>query len=141
MLDTKRTYGKMDGVDSLTKQRTILNVRKKKRKKLYGALADVEALAPAAQLYGDGLSGMEEEFARYMDAVDTLERCPIPRERLAAEKEDIYRQLAEVNRKIRAERKKLTLCREIQENLPRMEQPDLRAHPVPRPSPSGSGTG
>ena len=111
-----------DTLADLTKQRTILNVRKKKRKKLYGALADVEALAPAAQLYGDGLSGMEEEFARYMDAVDTLERCPIPRERLAAEKEDIYRQLAEVNRKIRAERKKLTLCREIQENLPRMEQ-------------------
>ena len=111
-----------DTLADLTKQRTILNVRKKKRKKLYGALADVEALAPAAQLYGDGLSGMEEEFARYMDAVDTLERCPIPRERLAAEKEDIYRQLAEVNRKIRAERKKLTLCRVIQENLPRMEQ-------------------
>ncbi len=111
-----------DTLTDLTKQRTILNVRKKKRKKLYGALADVEALVPAAQLYGDGLSGMEEEFARYMDAVDTLERCPIPRERLAAEKEDIYRQLAEVNRKIRAERKKLTLCREIQENLPRMEQ-------------------
>ena len=109
-------------LDSLTKQRTILNVRKKKRKKLYDALADVEALAPATQLYGDGLSGMEEEFAQYMDAVDTLERCPIPRERLAAEKEDIYRQLAEVNRKIRTERKKLVLCREIQENLPRMEQ-------------------
>ena len=111
-----------DTLADLTKQRTILNVRKKKRKKLYDALADVEALAPATQLYGDGLSGMEEEFAQYMDAVDTLERCPIPRERLAAEKEDIYRQLAEVNRKIRAERKKLTLCREIQENLPRMEQ-------------------
>ncbi len=109
-------------LDSLTKQRTILNVRKKKRKKLYDALADVEALAPAAQLYGDGLSGMEEEFAQYMDAVDTLERCPIPRERLTAEKADIYRQLAEVNRKIRAERKKLALCREIRENLPRMEQ-------------------
>lgn len=111
-----------DTLTDLTKQRTILNVRKKKRKKLYGALADVEALVPAAQLYGDGLSGMEEEFARYMDAVDTLERCPIPRERLTAEKADIYRRLADINRQIRAERKKLTLCREIQENLPRMEQ-------------------
>ena len=106
----------------LTKQRTILNVRKKRRKKLYDALADVEALAPAAQLYGDGLSGMEEEFARYMDALDTLERCPIPRERLTAEKADVYRQLAELNRQIRTERKKLVLCREIQENLPRMER-------------------
>lgn len=36
---------------SLTKQRTILNVRKKKHRKLYDALADVEALAQARQLY------------------------------------------------------------------------------------------
>ena len=107
---------------ALTKQRTILNMRKKKRRKLYDALADVEALAPACQLYEEGLSGMEVEFARYMDAVAVLEQCPIPRERLTAEKADIYRQLAEVNRQIRAERKKLTLCQEIQENLPRMEQ-------------------
>lgn len=107
---------------SLTKQRTILNVRKKKRRKLYDALADVEALAPACQLYEEGLSGMEAEFARYMDAMAVLEQCPLPREQLTAEKADVYCQLAEVNRKIRAERKKLALCREIQENLPRMEQ-------------------
>ncbi len=111
-----------DTLGGLTKQRTILNVRKKKHRKLYDALADVEALAPAAQLYGDGLSGMEPEFERYMDAVAVLEQCPIPRGQLTAEKADIYRQLAEVNRQIRAERKKLALCREIQENLPRMEQ-------------------
>ena len=107
---------------SLIKQRTILNVRKKKRKKLYDALADAEALAQARRLYEDGLSGMEDEFARYMDAVSVLEQCPIPRERLIAEKADVYRQLAELNRQIRAERKKLALCREIQESLPRMEQ-------------------
>ena len=107
---------------SLTKQRTILNVRKKKRRTLYDALADVEALSQTRQLYEEGLSGMEAEFARYMDAMDVLERCPIPRERLTTEKADIYSQLAEVNRQIRAERKKLALCREIQENLPRMER-------------------
>ena len=107
---------------SLTKQRTILNVRKKKRRPLYDALADVEALAPAKQCYEDGLSGMEAEFTRYMDAVATLERCGIPRERLMAEKADIYQQLAEVNRQIRAEKKKLALCREICARLPQMEQ-------------------
>ena len=42
---------------NLMKQRTILNVRKKKRRKLYAALADVESLAPAKALYEDGLSG------------------------------------------------------------------------------------
>ncbi len=107
---------------SLTKQRTILNVRKKKRRSLYDALADVEALTQARQLYEDGLARMETEFARYMDAVAVLEGCNIPRERLTAEKADIYRQLAELNHQIRAERKKLALCREIHKSLPQMEQ-------------------
>ena len=106
----------------LMKQRTILNVRKKKRRKLYAALADVEALAPAKALYEDGLSGMEAEYARYMDAVAVLEQCGIPRERLSAEKAEIYEQVAEVNRQIRAERKKLALCRDILDRLPQMEQ-------------------
>ena len=106
----------------LMKQRTILNVWKKKRKRLYDALADVSALAPAKVLYEDGLSGMEAEYARYMEAVAVLNGCGIPRERLAAEKAELYQQLAEINRQIRAERKKLALCQEIQENLPRMER-------------------
>jgi len=107
---------------SLMKQRTILNVRKKKRRKLYAALADVEALAPAKALYEEGLSGMEAEFARYMEAVAVLEKCGVPRERLTAEKAEIYGQVAEVNRQIRAERKKLALCRDILDRLPQMEQ-------------------
>ena len=74
---------------NLMKQRTILNVRKKKRRKLYTALADVASLAQAKQLYEDGLSGMEAEYARYMDAVAVLEQCGIPRERLSAEKAEI----------------------------------------------------
>jgi hypothetical protein len=107
---------------TLTKQRTILNVRKKKRKTVYDALADEAALAPAKLLYEDGHSGMETEFARYMDAVAVLEQCGIPRDRLIKEKAEIYGQLAEINRDIRAERKKLTLCREIQSRLPQMEK-------------------
>ena len=107
---------------SLMKQRTVLNVRKKRRRALYTALADAEALAPARELYGAGLSGMEAEFARYMDAVAALEQCGIPREGLIQEKAELYEQLAELNRKIRAERKKLALCRKIQNSLPRMEQ-------------------
>ncbi|MDE6936258.1 MAG: relaxase/mobilization nuclease domain-containing protein [Oscillospiraceae bacterium] len=106
---------------SLMKQRTILNVRKKKRRKLYAALADVEALAPAKAIYEDGLSGMEAEFARYIEAVAVLEKCGIPRERLSNEKAEIYEQVAEVNRQIRAERKKLALCRDILDRLPQME--------------------
>ena len=50
----------------------ILNVRKKNRRKLYDALADVEALAQARQLYEDGLSGMKDEFARYIETKDEV---------------------------------------------------------------------
>ena len=57
-----------------------------------------------------------------MEAVAVLEQCGIPRERLSNEKAEIYEQLAQVNRDIRAERKKLALCQEIQSRLPQMEQ-------------------
>ena len=106
----------------LMKQRTILNVRKKKRQKLYAALADAEALAPSKALYEEGLTGMEAEFEQYMAATALLERSGIPRERLIAEKAEVYEQLAELNREIRAERQKLKLCREIQKQVPVMEQ-------------------
>ena len=106
----------------LTKQRTVLNVRKKKRGALYTALADVEALAPAKKLYEDGLSGMETQFEQYMEAVAVLKRCGIPIERLTTEKAELYEQLAQLNRQIRAERKKLALCRDIQGEQPKMEQ-------------------
>ena len=107
---------------SLMKQRTILNVRKKQRKKLYDALADVSALVQARQLYEDGLSGMEAEYTRYLEAVAVLEQCPIPRKQLTTEKAEVYEQLAQVNRDIRAARKKLELCQEIKDRLPPMEQ-------------------
>ena len=109
-------------LSGLMKQRTILNVQKKKRRSLYNALADTEALAQARQLYDEGLSGMEAEAARYEEAVTMLESCPVPREQLMAEKAAIYQQLAEVNRRIRTERKKLALCQDIQDRLPKMEQ-------------------
>ena len=106
---------------SLTKQRTILNVRKKRRQRLYTALADAEALAPARELYEDGLSGMETEFTQSLEAVSTLEQCGIPREQLISEKAQVYQQLAELNRQIRQERKKLALCREILDRIPQIE--------------------
>ena len=106
----------------LTKQRTILNVRKKRRRKLYAALADAEALAPAKALYEDGLSGMEAEFAQYLEAAAVIERSGIPKGQLMSEKAAVYQQLAELNRQIRQERKNLALCREIMDRLPQMEK-------------------
>ena len=106
----------------LTKQRTILHVRKRRRQSLYTALADAEALAPSKALYEEGLTGMETEFERYMEAVALLEGSSIPRERLMEEKAEVYEQLAELNREIRSERRKLALCREIRQQAPAMEE-------------------
>ena len=124
------TQADMDAVQSRTegslaklmKQRTILNVRKKKRQRLYMALADAEALAPSKALYEEGLTGMEMEFEKYMEAVKRLEKCGISAERLTEEKAEIYEQLASLNREIRAERRKLKLCQEIRKQIPAMEQ-------------------
>ncbi len=109
-------------VAALMKQRTILNVRKKKRQTLYTALADAEALAPARECCESGLTGLEDEYARYTEALETLAACGIPRERLAAEKAALYEELAGVNRAIRAERKKLRLCAEIAGEAPQIER-------------------
>ena len=106
----------------LMKQRTILNVRKKRRQHLYTALADAEALAPSKALYEEGLTGMETEFEKYMEAVKCLENCGISAERLTEEKAEIYEQLASLNCEIRAERRKLKLCQEIRQQIPAMEQ-------------------
>ena len=113
---TEETLGR------LTKQRTLLNVRKKKRQPLYAALADAEALEPSRALYEEGLTGMEQEFEQYMKAVKLLEDSGIPQEVLKKEKVELYEQLSEVNRNIRAEREKLKLCREICRQTPVMEQ-------------------
>jgi len=111
-----------DALTTLTRQRTILNVRKKKRQKLYTALADAEALEPARECYESGLTGMEDEFARYMEAVKTLENCGISKDALAEEKAELYERLSGINRQIRVERKKLTMCREINGEMPKMQK-------------------
>ena len=106
----------------LTKERTIFNVRKKKRRKLYSALAYVSTLEEIKALHEDGVTGMETEYARYTEAVRVLEKSGIPRERLTAEKANLYEKLAMLNRQIRAERKKLAMCKEILAKMPQMER-------------------
>jgi len=107
---------------TLMKQRTILNVQKKKRGALFDALADTEALLPTKDLYASGLAGIEDEFARYMDAVGVLEKSGVSREQLTKEKAGLYTSLADVNREIRTERQNIALCDEIFGNAPHMEK-------------------
>lgn len=109
-------------VTQLAKQRTILNVRKKKRKKLFDALAAEEALAMSKALYEEGLSGMEAEYAQYAEAKAVLDACGFSRQALTEEKADIYEQLAQINKQIRTERQKIKLCREIADSAAKMQQ-------------------
>ena len=109
-------------IAKLSKQRTVLNVRKKKHKKLFDALA-----AEAA------FEGFEPKKAEYDDAKEVLDTCGIPREALLAEKADLYEQLAQVNQQIRRERWKLKQCRAIsktavimQKDIDRVEQQPQR---------------
>ena len=111
-----------NAVTQLAKQRTILNVRKKKRKKLFAALATEEALAMSKALYEEGLSGMEAEYAQYAEAKTMLDACGISRQVLTEEKADIYEQLAQLNKQIRAERQKIKLCREIADSAAVMQR-------------------
>ena len=109
-------------IAKLSKQRTVLNVRKKKRKKLFDALAAEESLAASKALYEEGISGMEDEYAQYADAKAALDACGVSRQTLMEEKADIYEQLAQLNQQVRAERKKLKLCKEISESAASMQR-------------------
>ena len=65
---------------------------------------------------------MEVEFARYLAAVEQLERCGVPKAQLLTEKIALYDRLAEVNREIRSLRRTVQLCQEIQNRIPQMER-------------------
>ena len=97
----------------LTKQRTILNVQKKKRQPLFQALTDESVLSPAKQLYDQGHSGMETEAQQYLDAVKLLDNCGESRESLSQQQAELYTKLADLNRELRQVRKQIKMCEEI----------------------------
>lgn len=117
-------YGKEQETEikALTKQRTILNVQKKKNQNLFQALADEQALLPAKRLYEDGCLGVETEFSEYKEAVKLLDECGISREELSSMKSDIYTKLADLNRDIRLARKNIKNCEEILAKVPALEK-------------------
>lgn len=57
-----------------------------------------------------------------LDAKATLDACGISRQTLIEEKAKIYEQLAQLNQQIRAERKKIKLCKEISESAASMQR-------------------
>jgi hypothetical protein len=107
---------------ALTKQRTILNVQKKKQQPLFKALADEAALAPVQALHEEGIPGLEPEYHRYVAAVEALNASTVPRDELTAQKAALYAKLADLNREIRQLRKELKMCQEILAEVPGMKQ-------------------
>ena len=65
---------------------------------------------------------MESEYAQYAEAKAVLDACGFSRQALTKEKADIYEQLAQLNKQIRAERQKIKLCREIAASAAKMQQ-------------------
>ena len=119
-------------VAALMKQRTVFNVKKKKRKPLYDALTAEKVLAPAKELFENGQAGFEQEYQRYRDAVNLLDDCGISRTMLAEEKTEVYEKLADPNREIRQLRKDLKMCQEITGEIPTLERRLQRIEPPQR---------
>ena len=106
----------------LLKDRTLLNVMKKRRQPLYKALADLTVYAPAKDLYLQGQVGLEEEYARYVQAEDMLKKNPLTRERLEEEKAGIYKAVADINKEIQTLRCEIALCEEVEFKAPKIQK-------------------
>ena len=104
------------------KDRTLLNVVKKRRQPLYAALADLAVYAPARDLYLQGQARLEEEYAMYVQAESMLKKTPLTRERLEEEKAGIYKAVAEINKEIQALRREITLCDEVEKKAPEIRK-------------------
>ena len=107
-------------VETLTKSRIIWNSKKKKRKELYEALSTVEHLQDVPELYVQGVSGIEENYKRYLEAERKLEGVDL--EAFKAERNEVYEKVASINAEIRECRKELRLCEQILADSPKIEQ-------------------
>ncbi len=124
-IDTaSQLWAKMDEinktVETLTKSRIIWNSKKKRRKELYTALSTVEHLQDVPELYTQGVSGVEEDYRRYLEAERKLNGTAL--KALRAERNEVYEKVASINAEIREQRKELRLCEQILEDSPKIEQ-------------------
>ena len=119
-------------LEPMMKQRTILNVRKKKYRELYNALSTEQELALPAKLYEEGSMDFYQEAAEYSAAVKLLDSCGIPRAQLQTEKATIYKELADLNYEIRQNRKDIKMCEKIQNRVPGIEKTLQRIEPEPQ---------
>ena len=123
-IDTaEQLQAKMDEIhgtmDTLTKSRIIWNSKKKRHKDLYEALATVEHLQEVPELYAQGVTGIEEDYRRYLEAEQKLTGVDV--EALRAERNEVYEKIASINAELRDCRKELRLCEQIQADSPKIQ--------------------
>ena len=124
-IDTaEQLRAKMDEIhgtmDTLTKSRIILNSKRKRQKGLYDALATVEHLQEVTELYAQGITGIEEDYKRYLEAEQKLTGVDV--EALRAERDQVYEKVASINTELRECRKELRLCEQIQKDSSKIQQ-------------------
>ena len=124
-IDTaKQLQAKMDEIhgtmDTLIKSRIIWNSKRKRQKDLYAALATVEHLQEVPALYAQGVSGIEQDYKRYLEAEQKLNGVDV--EALRAERNEVYEKVASVNAELRECRKELRLCEQIQADSPKIQR-------------------
>lgn len=106
----------------LLKDRTLLNVMKKRRQPLYKALADLAVYAPARDLYLQGQSGLEVEYEKYTQAETLISKCSKSPVQLTDEKATIYKAVAEINQEIQTLRREIRLCEEVEVKVPKIQR-------------------
>lgn len=106
-------------IDVLTRDRIILNQKKKRQKKLYDALSHIEYFADMGKLYKEGAAVDESEYKLYLDAKKLLEGKDVPA--LKAEKADMYTKLSDINAEIRNARKEIHMCELIEKDAPKIK--------------------
>lgn len=106
----------------LLKDRTLLNVMKKRRQPLYAALADLAVYTPARDLYLQGQSGLEAEYEQYNQAEAQISKSSKSPVQLTAEKAAIYKAVADINKEIQTLRREITLCEEVDVKAPKIQK-------------------
>ena len=106
-------------IDGLTKQRIILNQKKKRRKRYYDALSRLEYFADMGKLYDEGAAVDENEYKVYLDAKKLLEGKDVSA--LKVEKADVYTKLSDINAEIRNARKEIHICELVERDAPKIE--------------------
>ncbi len=102
----------IEQIDTLTKERIILNQKKKRRKNLYDAASQVEYYSELEELYKKGLTVDNDEYRIYLNAKKLLSKYDVSA--VKQEKADVYTRLSDINAELRKVRSEIRLCERIE---------------------------